>query len=117
MPSLYHLMSIGRLGYVTTNPPASINLVTEENIARLKGIPILLFSGSENAVYAPENTDVSYGLLRDMNAEGKDGHDGLVERTIFEGRGHLDCWMGSTAYKDVYPRVRRHVDHVCGVVR
>jgi hypothetical protein len=104
MPSLAHLMSMGRLGHVTTNPPTSINLVTPYNISRLKGIPILLFSGSENTVYAPENTDVSYTMLRDENGAGG------YERVVFEGRGHLDCWMGVTAHKDVYPRVREHVD-------
>jgi hypothetical protein len=106
MRSLAHLMSVGRLGHVTTNPPTSINLVTPFNIARLKGIPIFFFSGSENAVYEPQNTDVSYTMLRD--AHGADGY----ERVVFEGRGHLDCWMGATAYKDVYPRVREHVDKV-----
>lgn len=97
---------MGRRGYVTTNPPTSINLVTPFNISRLKGIPILFFSGANNTVYAPENTDVSYTLLRD--AHGVDGY----EREVFEGKGHLDCWMGVTAHKDVYPRVREHVDRV-----
>jgi hypothetical protein len=106
MRSLAHLMSMGRLGCVTTNPPTSINLVTPFNIAGLKGIPIFFFSGSGNAVYAPENTDVSYTILRD--AHGADDY----ERVVFEGRGHLDCWMGVTAHKDVYPRVREHVDKV-----
>jgi hypothetical protein len=99
-------MSMGRLGHVITNPPTSINLVTPFNIARLKGIPILFFSGADNAVYTPENTDVSYTMLR--NANEVDDY----ERVVFEGRGHLDCWMGVTAYKDVYPRVKEHVDKI-----
>jgi hypothetical protein len=106
MRSLAHLMSMGRLGHVTTNPPTSISLVTPYNLARLKGIPIFFFSGADNTVYAPENTDVSYTMLR--NAHGA----GDYERDVFEGRGHLDCWMGVTAHKDVYPRVREHVDKV-----
>jgi hypothetical protein len=108
MRSLGHLMSMGRLGYVTTNPPTSENLVTPYNIARLKGIPIFFFSGSENQVYAPENTDVSYTTLR--LAHGADGY----ERTVFQGRGHLDCWMGVNAHHDVYPRVKRHVHKIMG---
>ncbi|KAJ5153414.1 uncharacterized protein N7482_009892 [Penicillium canariense] len=104
MRSLGHLTSMGCLGHVTTNPPTSINLVTPYNIARLKGIPIFFFSGANNAVYAPESTDVSYTMLRD--AHGPDDY----ERVVFEGRGHLDCWMGVTAHTDVYPRVRKHVD-------
>jgi hypothetical protein len=106
MRSLAHLMSMGRLDHVTTNQPASINLVKPANMERLKGIPILFFSGSENAVYDPESTEISYTLLRDMHG------DRDYERVIFEGKGHLDCWMGAAAYKDVYPRVREHVDSI-----
>ncbi|KAL5350902.1 hypothetical protein ACLOAV_004475 [Pseudogymnoascus australis] len=106
MSALAHLMSMGRLGYVTTNPPTSINLVTPINMSRLRGIPILFFSGSENSVFDPQSTDVSYTILR--NEFGADWY----ERTVFEGRGHLDCWMGKDAVRDVYPRVRKHVDQV-----
>ena len=106
MKSLAHLMAMGRIGHVMTNSPTSINLVTRSTIERLKGIPIFFFSGADNAVYTPENTDVSYTILRD--AHGADGY----EREVFPGRGHLDCWMGVTAHKDVYPRVLRHVDKI-----
>jgi choline dehydrogenase-like flavoprotein len=109
MVSLGHLMAMGRAGYVMTNPPTSINLVTPSNMSRLRGVPIFFFSGSENTVYDPQNTDVSYTMLRD--AFGADDY----ERTVFEGRGHLDCWMGKDAVKDVYPRVRKHVDQVMKV--
>lgn len=108
MPSLAHLMSMGRAGHVMTNPP-SINLVTPFNMSRLRGIPIFFFSGSENTVYDPQSTDVSYTMLRD--AFGADGY----ERVVFQGRGHLDCWMGKDAVRDVYPRVRKHVDRVMKV--
>lgn len=29
-----------------------------------------------------------------------------------EDRGHLDCWMGKSAYRDVYPTVADHIDEV-----
>jgi hypothetical protein len=106
MKSLAHLMAMGRLGHVITNPPTSINLVSRPNMERLKGIPIFFFSGADNAVYAPENTDVSYTMLRDAHGT-KD-----YERVVFPGRGHLDCWMGATAHEDVYLRVKRHVDKI-----
>jgi hypothetical protein len=25
------------------------------------------------------------------------------------GYGHLDCWMGKNAFRDVYPRVHHHI--------
>ncbi len=106
MRSLQHLMIMGVEARVMTSPPENANLVTPPNIARLKGIPILFLSGSENAVFVPESTDMSYTTL--CTAHGKQWY----EREVFEGRGHLDCWMGATAYQDVYPRVERHVGMV-----
>ena len=103
MPSLSWLMKTGRLNSVTTNEPVSADLVTPENIDRLKGLPILFLSGTGNMVFTAENTDISYTTL--CNAHGK----GLYEREVFPGKGHLDAWMGSTSYRDVYPRVERHI--------
>jgi hypothetical protein len=97
-------MNAGRLGCVTTNEPTSANLVTPENLRRLKGIPILLLSGTGNMVFTPENTDISYTTL--CNTHGKEWY----EREVFSSKGHLDAWIGTTAYQDVYPRVKRHVD-------
>jgi hypothetical protein len=78
--------------------------VTPENLHRLKGIPILFLSGARNMVFTGENTDTSYTTL--CNLYGKQWY----EREAFVDRGHLDAWMGATAYQDVYPRVMRHVD-------
>lgn len=103
MRSLGWLMNSGRLGHVTTNDPSK-NLVTPENIDRLKGIPILFLSGTGNMVFTAENTDTSYTTL--CNAHGRRWY----EREVFNGKGHLDAWMGATAYQDVYPRVKRHVE-------
>jgi hypothetical protein len=108
MVSLTHLVQSGKLGHVTTNAPLTQNLVTPTNIARLKGVPILLVVGAENVVFTPASTDVSYDVLRD--ALGSDDY----ERIVFEGRGHLDTWIGEGAYKDVYPIVQGHVERVLG---
>lgn len=105
MPSLAHLVAMGSRGVALTNSLQS--LVSDSNLSNFEGIPILLFSGSENAVYKPENTDVSYSRLRDRFGAMN------YERTVFQGRGHLDCWMSETAVKDVWPRVLRHVDKIC----
>ncbi|KAH6855060.1 hypothetical protein B0I37DRAFT_363801 [Chaetomium sp. MPI-CAGE-AT-0009] len=98
------LMNAGRLNCVTTNEPTSANLVTPENLQRLRGIPILFLSGTGNMVFTAENTDISYTTL--CNTHGKEWY----EREVFPGKGHLDAWMGATAYRDVYPRVKRHAD-------
>jgi hypothetical protein len=107
MTLLHLLMQMGVRGFVTNNAPLFEDLATRENLQRLAGIPIMLFSGGDNHVLNPSCTDKTYGILRDMF-----GPD-LYERHVIPGYGHLDCWMGREAYKDVYPIVRRQVDKVC----
>jgi hypothetical protein len=102
MRSLAHLVKMGCNGYVMNNQFES--LVTDTNIARLKGIPILFFSGSENVTFSPESTSTSYFKLESTFT------DGDYERVEFPGRGHLDCWMGTNAIQDVYPTVRTHAE-------
>jgi hypothetical protein len=104
MQSLAWLMNAGQNEAVTINEPASTSLVAPENLERLKGLPILFLSGTGNMVYTADNTDVSFTTL--CHAHGRQRY----ERELFSGKGHLDAWMGANAYKDVYPRVRRHVD-------
>lgn len=109
MRLLHLLMQMGVRGFVTTNAPLFKDLTTATNVERLRGIPIMLFSGGDNHVLSPEATERSYEILRD--AFGTD--DNLYERNVVPGYGHLDCWMGREAYKDVFPMVRRTVDRVC----
>lgn len=106
MTLLHLLMQMGHRGFVTTNGPLFNNLTTPHNIHRLQGIPIMLFSGSDNKVLTSESTERTYCILRDTFGT-KD-----YERHVVQGYGHLDCWMGREAYKDVYPMVREVVDRV-----
>ncbi|CZR65496.1 related to cholesterol oxidase precursor [Phialocephala subalpina] len=107
MTLLHLLMQMGYRGYVTTNGPLFSDLTTEKNLKRLKGIPVMLFSGSDNKVLTPESTDKSYCVLRD--SFGCKGYS----RHVIQGYGHLDCWMGRESYKDVFPVIRKEVDRVC----
>ena len=107
MTLLHTLMQQGHRGVVTTNGPLFTDLTSPSNLARIRGIPILLFSGSDNKVLTPEATDRTYTLLRDhFGCEG-------YFRYVVKGYGHLDCWMGRESYKDVFPVVRAEVDRVC----
>ena len=90
--------------HVTDNE--NVSLVTPQNVQNLKGIPILLFSGADNARWSPESTDMSYNALRD--ALGEDGY----ERAVWLGKGDLDCWIGE-GNGSVLGRVAGHVDS-CG---
>lgn len=104
MVNLHHMMYMGCHGFVTDSHDAS--LVTPQNIARLKGLPIFLFSGAEGDVYAPDNTDLSFTMLSETNGSL------CYRREVFEDRGHLDAWMSPTAHKDVYPRVLQHIENI-----
>jgi hypothetical protein len=107
MTLLHTLMQQGYRGTVTCNGPLFTPLTAPSNLRHLKGIPILLFSGSDNKVLTPEATEKSYGILREMF--GPEGYS----REVVRGYGHLDCWMGRESYKDVFPMVRSEVDRVC----
>jgi len=123
MTLLALLMQMGYRGNVTTNDP-DVPLSTNENIKKkLEGIPVMLFSGSDNQVLNPTSTEKTYEVLRDIfgnvagvgeeeNEMGEGGWNGY-SRNVIQGYGHLDCWMGREAYRDVYPVVRREVDRVC----
>lgn len=129
MRLLHLLMKMGLDGHVMTNGPLFERLTTGENIARLRGVPVLLFVGGDNAVLSPESTERTYEILCDTfgtradvgagisgNNTGKGPDDfGVVNyrRRVIPGYGHLDCWMGRNAWKDVYPLVREEVDRVC----
>ncbi|KAK2784915.1 ERAD-associated protein [Emmonsiellopsis sp. PD_33] len=87
--TLSHLVEMTRRGYVMNNEGES--LVTDINLNRLRGIPILFFSGAENVVFSPLSTEASYSKLRRLFGGGD------YDRVEFPGRGHLDCWMGTNA--------------------
>jgi hypothetical protein len=93
-------MFMGSNGFIVDNNKKS--LVTPENLDRLRNIPILFIHGGENTVYTPESTEKDYDLLREKFGSEQ------YERDLFQERGHLDCWMGKTSFRDIYPAVEIH---------
>jgi len=111
MTLLHLLMKQGFDGHVMSNGPLYEQLDTPDNIRRLDGIPFLLFVGGDNAVLSPESTERTYEVLTD--AFGTRMDDGIqYRRRVVPDYGHLDCWMGRNAWKDVYPFVLQEVDRV-----
>jgi len=100
MNTLQKLMFMGSNGFVVDNN--EISLVTPQNLERLRDIPILFIHGGANTVYSPESTEKDYDFFREMFGGEH------YERVVFHGRGHLDCWMGKTCFRDVYPAVETH---------
>ncbi|KAK0655657.1 hypothetical protein B0T16DRAFT_424392 [Cercophora newfieldiana] len=87
-------------------------LDTPENIERLRGIPIMLFVGNDNAVVGKEGARRSYDRLCD--AFGSRDESGQVQYRfrVIPGYGHHDCWMGKNACRDVYPIVLEEINRV-----
>ena len=109
MRSLKHLMAMGMQGKVLDSKGKD-NLITPENLERLRGIPMYLFSGMENSVYDPVTTMDSFDLLRTELGEE------FYKLDKIPNYGHLDCWMGPKAYKVVYPRFEKHIEKVAKYV-
>lgn len=115
MTQLRLLMRQGYEGHVMTNAPTFERLTTPENIERLRGLPVMLFVGRDNAVLTPEATERSYEALCDaFGSHAGQGPEAGVQyrRRVVPGYGHLDCWIGRCAWKDVFPFVREEVDRV-----
>ncbi|KAI1754572.1 glucose-methanol-choline oxidoreductase [Xylaria castorea] len=111
MTLLHLLMKQGFRGHVMSNGPLYERLDTPENVLKLKGIPFLLFVGGDNAVLSPESTERTYEVLTDAFSSR---HDSGIQyrRRVVPDYGHLDCWMGRNAWKDVYPFILEEVDRV-----
>jgi pimeloyl-ACP methyl ester carboxylesterase len=99
---------MGTAGHAIDN--AGHNLVTDANIARLQGIPILFLSGGDDVVFTPDSTSMSYDDLRERFGTA------LYKRVVVGGYGHLDSWMSERSRHDVYPVVREHVEWCEGLV-
>ncbi|ERS98737.1 hypothetical protein HMPREF1624_05525 [Sporothrix schenckii ATCC 58251] len=109
MTMLRLLMLQGSQGHVMTNGPAYDVLTTPDNVHKhLRGLPIFQFVGGDNAVLSPRATEKTYEILCDTFGTA----NGHYRRHVIPGYGHLDCWMGRRAWKDVYPVLRAEVDRV-----
>lgn len=67
------LIKVGSIELVTTNKPSSIDLVTPENINRLKGIPIIFSLGTGSMVFIAKNPDSYFASL--CNAHGRQWYE------------------------------------------
>ncbi|UKZ47827.1 hypothetical protein TrVGV298_002059 [Trichoderma virens] len=114
MNMMNSLKRMGSRGYVSSNAPEYIEFNEPEHIERLRGIPIMSFIGQESGVISPRATEKTYERLIDAFgiSAGLPGGGIQYRRRVVPGYGHLDCWMGRNAWRDVYPFVREEVDRV-----
>lgn len=72
------------------------------HLARLD-LPMLLISGSENQMFIPEATQRTWRLLHDALGEN-------IQRVVFDGFGHLDCYLSADARKPIWETLARFLD-------
>lgn len=103
---LEFLMHTNQQGSLQAASPKFELLQTRENVTKLKGIPIMLFAGSDNKLFSPESVKRSYQILVDTFGPK------MYKLEIVPGYGHHDCWIGCRAWRDIYPMIREEVDRV-----
>ncbi|CAG8813274.1 35247_t:CDS:2, partial [Racocetra persica] len=105
LTTMDHMMKITSAQKLVTYKKQS-NYVTEENIKKNLNIPILMIHGDKNVVFDVKSTRKSYNTLRDHG----NNPDLYTPPRVIEGYGHLDCWWGTKADKDVFPIVLDHLE-------
>jgi cholesterol oxidase len=97
--ALEHVRSIGEHGFLVAEDGDELDLPRLEQLE----IPITYVHGAESAVFLPEGTERTLGVLGG-------GADDRVRYHRVDGYGHLDCLIGKEADVDVYPLVLAHLD-------
>ncbi len=69
-----------------------------QHLDRLR-LPILFMSGSENRMFVPASTEVTYQMLCATNGPE------FYRRQVYEGFGHLDCYLGNGAPEIIWPDI------------
>jgi len=93
-----------------TQETAQLSCVSQvqSGLWQLCGLPVFVFTGSDNVVYTQESSAKTYRLLRDT-FKTKD-----VRMKVFEGFDHLDCWLSERVADkgSVFEAVEAEVRHV-----
>jgi hypothetical protein len=105
---LQQFVDAGLKGVVNDHEGRS--LVNKANLRRLENLPVFLFFGADSAVYTEEGTRRSFEVL----AKRSTGQ--TVKRKVFEGLGHVDCWMSDKASEKggVFDSVLDEIEQVRG---
>lgn len=94
----------------TINDKRGRSLVVDDNVERIRGIPVFLFVGADNQVYQASATLRTQKLLQSLFGTQ------AARRTVFLGLGHLDCWMSDVASKfgGVFETIEREIELMLG---
>jgi cholesterol oxidase len=95
-----HLAACVRAGHVVDRAGRDVYLAHPERMR----LPVCFLHGAENQTFLPETTRRTYEWLRAHNGPA------LYSRHQVVGYGHLDCWIGREAARDVFPLVLAHLE-------
>ncbi|HXW44853.1 MAG TPA: GMC oxidoreductase [Streptosporangiaceae bacterium] len=101
MTALDQLAEMVRAGHVVTAAGEDAYLPHLDRMA----IPITFVHGAENDCFLPESTAITFDALRLANPGVP------YARHVIPGYGHIDCMFGRDASHDVYPLIRKHLEH------
>ena len=73
--------------------------VGDAELRRLKKVPISFIHGTLNREFLPESTQQTYDRLCAVNGPR------LYCRQLFPGYGHMDCFIGRNAARDIFPYI------------
>jgi cholesterol oxidase len=74
------------------------------NVKQLKGIRISLLQGPLNGIFSPAGSEKTYEWL--CQANGPE----LYTRRVIESYGHMDCFIGRDAARDVFPMILEELE-------
>ncbi|MBI1423886.1 MAG: hypothetical protein GC149_10510 [Gammaproteobacteria bacterium] len=69
-------------------------------------LPIFFLVGGLNLMFLPETSQRTYDWLCAHN----EARQTQYRRRIFEGYGHMDCFIGKRAYLDIFPAILQDLD-------
>ena len=74
-----------------------LNDEDRKHLSRLD-VPMLLISGQKNQMFLPASTERTWKLLHDALGDN-------IQRQVFEGFGHLDCYLSGQAKNPIWSRL------------
>lgn len=97
-----HIARIMQTGHVVGADGADDYM---EHPERLR-LPVHFIAGGKNQEMLPEATLRTLDWLRTQNADVAN----LYSRTVYTDYGHMDCFIGKTAARDIFPDIRRFLN-------
>ncbi len=88
-----HLTAVVRAGKLVTRAGQDEYLPNLANVS----VPITIVQGGRNTLFLPSASERSFEAMRSVRPDLR------IERRLFEEYAHMDCFIGKSAVRDVFP--------------